>query len=155
MKYLTKKNKAFTLAEMLVVLVITSIIITIALLVLNLVQSQLRNIQKNYTTNTEIRLLERGLWHDANTHNLFYNNKKGQLICTSVKDTVTYTFTKNFAVRNFDTIHVPITEKTVFLDGKKVTNGIIDAIELHFLKDIKSKKSFIFKTNDALHYMNY
>ncbi len=154
MYHLHKKAKAFTIAEMLVVLVITSIVITIALLVLSMVQKQIRSIQNIYKTNTEIRLLERGLWQDFNTHNIFYTPSKQQLICTSEKDTITYTFFKGYTVRNLDTIRVAITEKTVFLDGEKIEGGAIDAIEIFFSKEIKNKKSFIFKTNDALHYMN-
>ena len=150
---LHKKAKAFTIAEMLVVLVITSIVITIALLVLSMVQKQIRSIQNIYKTNTEIRLLERALWQDFNTHNVFYAAATQQLICTSEKDTITYSFVKNYTLRNFDTIRVAITEKTVFLDGEKIGGGAIDAIEIFFSKEIKNKRSFIFKTNDALHYM--
>ena len=155
MLYLNKKTKAFTLTEMLVVLVITSIIITITLLVLNMVQSQIRSIQTIYSTNTETRLLEQGLWQDFNGHRLFYNNTKQQLSCTSESDTVRYTFYKNYITRNLDTIKAVIIEKRLFFDGEETKSGSIDALELHLSKEIKNKKLFIFKTNDASHYMNY
>ena len=154
MLYLNKKTKAFTLAGMLVVLVITSIIITITLLVLNMVQSQIKSIQTIYRTNSETRLLERGLWQDFNSHRLFYNSAKGSLLCTSEKDTVRYTFYKNYVTRNLDTIKTAIIKKKLFLEGEETKNGSIDALELHLSKEIKNKKLFIFKANDASHYMN-
>jgi len=53
-----KKIKSFTIAEMLVVMVLTAIVISIAMLVLNLVQSELIGIQQNFKNNTELRTLE-------------------------------------------------------------------------------------------------
>lgn len=155
MQYLNKKIKAFTIAEMLVVLVISSIIITITILVLSLVQDQIKSIQTIYSTNVEIQLLERGLWQDFNNHKLFYESTNEQLICTSEKDTITYVFHKNFVTRNLDTIKTTIVEKRLFLDGEETKKGSIDALELYLSKEIESKKLFIFKTNDATHYMNY
>jgi len=149
-----KKIKAFTIAEMLVVLVISSILITITILVLSLTQKQIRNIQTIYIRNTETRLLERTLWQDFNTHRLFYDNKTHHLLCTSEIDSVTYGFYKNYIIRNSDTIKVAIIDKTLFLHGEKVQNKFIDAIEIQVSKKLKNKKLFIFKINDATHYMN-
>ena len=154
MLYLNKKTNAFTIAEMLVVLVISGIVMTITLLVLSLVQGQIRSIQAIYKKNTEIRLLERGLWQDFNKHRLFYNNFKQQLVCTSEKDTVVYTFNNEYIIRNSDTLRVTIAEKILFLDGEVVTNNNIDAMELQVSKEITDKKLFIFKWNDATQYMN-
>ncbi len=150
----TKKIKAFTLSEMLVVLVISGIIITITILVLGLVQGQIRNMQKNYNTDTEIRLLERALWGDFNKFNLTYNNSTEDIVARSEIDTVTYHFTNQYIVRNIDTIRTTVIKKRFFLDGNEVTSGAFDAIELQLSKEIKNKKLFIFKKNDATHYMN-
>lgn len=155
MLYLNKKTKAFTIAEMLVVLVISSIIITITIMVLNLVQGQIRSIQTIYKTNTEIRLLKRGLWQDFNVHRIYFDNSKSQLLCASEKDTVIYVFHATYVTRNLDTINVNVFEKKVFLGGEEVKNGSIDALEIHLSEEIKNKKLFIFKTNDAAHYINY
>ncbi len=155
MLYLNKKTKGFTISELLVVLVISSIIITIALLVLNMVQGQIRNIQANYKINTELRLLERGLWQDFDSHTIFYNTKNQELQCFSEKDSVSYIFNKEYVIRNLDTIAVSIVKKRVFLDGEEVIGNVIDAIELQVSKEIENKKIVVFKTNDAAHYMNY
>ncbi len=155
MLYLYKKTKAFTIAEMLVVLVISSIIITITIMVLNLVQGQIRSIQTIYKTNIELRLLERGLWQDFNSHRIYYDDSKSQLLCASEKDTIIYTFNTGYITRNLDTIKTAIVDKRIFLDGEEIKNGSIDALEIHLSKEIKNKKLFIFKTNDASHYVNY
>ena len=155
MLQLHKKTKGFTIAEMLVVLVISSIIITITLLVLNLVQRQIQNIQANMASNTEQRLLERGLWQDFNSHNLFYNDKEQQVFCMSEKDTIIYTFHKAYVLRNLDTLAIAVFNKKVFLEGEEVLNQRIDALELQISKEITNRKIVVFKTNDAAHYMNY
>lgn len=154
LRYRTKKINAFTLAEMLVVLVISSIIITITILVLNLVQGQIRAIQTIYKNNIETRLLERALWQDFNRYQLYFNKSNEQLMGISEKDSVTYIFNQDYIIRNTDTIRVLLTMKTLFLDGNEVNNNEIDAIELQLSKEIKNKKLFIFKRKDATHYLN-
>ncbi len=149
-----KKIKAFTLSEMLVVLVISGIIITITILVLGLVQGQIRNVQNIYNTDTEIRLLERTLWGDFNKFNLTYDNNNERILGTSEIDTVVYHFRNEYIVRNIDTIRTTVIKKKIFLDGIEVTSGAFDALELQLSKEIKNKKLFVFKKNDATHYMN-
>lgn len=139
---------------MLVVLVITSIIITITILVLNLVQGQIRNVQNIYHNNTETQLLERALWQDFNQYRLYFNNTNAKMIGRSEKDSVVYIFDEDYVVRNTDTIDVHIFKRTLFLDGNEVQTNVIDAIELQLSKEIKNKKLFIFKQNDAAHYLN-
>jgi len=150
----SKKVKAFTLSEMLVVLVISGIIMTITILVLGLVQGQIRNIQNIYEQNTEIRLLERALWADFNRYTLTYDSTREQILCRSEIDSATYTLRNDYIVRNTDTIQTAIISKKLFLDGNQVTNGVFDAIEIQLSKEIKNQKLFIFKNNDALYYMN-
>ena len=76
MKAFNKKVTAFTIAEMLVVLVISGIVISLTMLILSLVQKQLSIINTNNEKTTEIQLLERVLWQDFNRHNLFFNEKQ-------------------------------------------------------------------------------
>jgi competence protein ComGC len=71
MKAFNKKVTAFTIAEMLVVLVISGIVISLTMLILSLVQKQLSIINTNNEKTTEIQLLERVLWQDFNRHNLY------------------------------------------------------------------------------------
>lgn len=148
-----KKLEAFTLAEMLVVLVITGILVTMALLVLNLVQKQTKSITSVYNDNTEIHLLERVLWQDVAKGNMQF--QKQQLLCTSEIDTVSYVFKKDMVIRNTDTLWVSVKGIQIYLDGNTTTkNNVVDAIELE-LQHQMNRSIFIYKTKDAAHYMNY
>ncbi|WP_117885639.1 hypothetical protein [Aureibaculum luteum] len=151
---LNKKVKAFTIAEMLVVLVVSVIVIALAMIVLGMVQQQIRIVNNNYDKQTEIRLLERTLLNDFNKHQLYYNNNKKELTCISEIDTVNYIFSSDFIKRNNDTLSVPIIDVVVFLDGDVIKNNEIDALELQLSKEIEEKTIFVSKTKDASYYLN-
>ena len=151
---LDRKVNAFTIAEMLVVLVISGIVISLTMLILSLVQKQLKAINTNNNQTTEIRLLERALWQDFNRHNLFFNAKQQQLHCISEIDTVQYTFKKEYTIRNADTLDVVVFKTTTYLDGATTTNNNIDAIELQLSKEKADKTVFIYKIKDATYYIN-
>ena len=151
---LNKKIKAFTIAEMLVVLVISTIVIALAMTVLGLVQQQMKIISDNYDEQNEVRLLERTLLNDFNKHQLYYNNSKKELKCTSEIDTINYTFSSGFVQRNNDTLNVPIININVFLNGDVIKSNQIDAIELQLSKEVTEKTIFVSKTKDASFYIN-
>lgn len=149
-----KKIKAFTIAELLVVLVLSSIVISIALIVLSLVQKQVSGIQNNLQKQNEIQVLDKMLWHDFNKYKLQFFNKEEILLCTNPIDTVTYKFNKDFILRNHDTIKVNIKENQFYLDAEKVMENTVDAIEIHFEETFQNKILFIYKTKDATFYLN-
>ncbi|HHC81158.1 MAG TPA: type II secretion system protein [Flavobacteriia bacterium] len=152
---LTKKQRAFTIAEMLVVLVISAIAISIAMLVLGLVQTQIRSMSRNYNRQTQIRLLEKALWQDFNTHDPFYNPAKRQLQCISEKDTITYTFHTEYLLRNTDTLKIPIFKTISYLEGTVTTvTGQIDALEIQLKKEQPNKIVFINTVKDGAFYIN-
>ncbi|AOW20782.1 PulJ/GspJ family protein [Urechidicola croceus] len=151
---LNKKIESFTLSEMMVVLIISAIVISLAITVLNLVQQQIRSITNNFDKNTEIRLLERALFNDFNTHDLVFNKKENQLICINPQDTILYTFNTEYVLRNKDTLKIKIAENTVYLDAQEVNEKSIDAITLTLSDEFLNKKLFIFKQKDASYYMN-
>ena len=153
MRVLNKEVKAFTIAEMLVVLVISGIVISLTMLVLSLVQKQLKIINISNEGRVEVELLERTLWQDFNRHSLFFNTKDQRLQCVSVLDTVNYTFENEYVIRNLDTLKVPVVKTSTYLDGIAATNNDLDAIELQLSKEIADKKLFIYKTKDATFYM--
>ncbi len=151
---LNKKITAFTIAEMLVVLVISGIVISLTMLILRLVQKQVKVINTANDQKTEIRLLERALWQDFNKHSLFYDSMKQQMQCISEIDTIHYTFKENYIIRNTDTLDIPVFKTMLYLDGNTVTNNHIDAIELQLSKEMADKIIFIYKTKDASFYLN-
>jgi len=61
----SSKIKAFTLNEMLVVLLITAIVVGMSFAVLSLVQQQMHGIDGNYKKNTAFNLLKQSLWFDV------------------------------------------------------------------------------------------
>ena len=67
------KIKAFTLGELLVVLVVSSIAITISFLALENVQKQLKSIQSIFETQQQINHLERSITTDLNLFIGVYN----------------------------------------------------------------------------------
>jgi len=149
-----KKISAFTLSELLVVLVISSIVISLTFVILGLVQKQIAVIQSNFKDQQEIQLIKRLLLRDINSHQAFYEAEKGELLLFSNRDTIFYRLEKEYLVRLKDTMRLKVIEKQFFLDGEKVKKGWIDAIQLGFNQSYTSKKIFVFKANDAAHYMN-
>ena len=150
-----KKTNAFTIAEMLVVLVISAITISLAMLVLQLVQTQLTTISANYNQQTETSILENVLSKDFNKHRLFYNSNQQQLQCVSEIDTVTYTFRENYTLRNTDTLQVPIYKTIAYIEGIPIkTISQIDALELQLKKEQPQNILFISTTKDGAYYIN-
>ncbi|PCI10977.1 MAG: hypothetical protein COB73_02685 [Flavobacteriaceae bacterium] len=154
MPLLNKKIKSFTLSEMMVVLVISAIVISLAITVLNLVQQQIRSINSNFEKNTELRLFERALQYDFNSSDLLYNQRDSLLICTRYDAKITYEFHKGFILRNKDTLDFKIIAIQPFIDAQPAVMGTIDALSLTISDATKNKELFFFKPNAATFYMN-
>ena len=148
------KVKAFTLAEMLVVLVVASIVISMGFLVLNMVKKQVQVIQSNYNKKQEIQLFETTLSRDFNKRSVFYKEQSNLLLLKNTKDSITYTFLNNAIVREKDTFFLELTDKKVFLDGTVVKEGTIDAMEINFSDQLANKQLFIHQVKDASYYLN-
>ncbi len=148
-----KKIRSFTITEMLVVMIITVIVVSITLLVLNIVQTEMGAIRSNYKKTAEIKALEQALWKDFNTSNLFFDKKSNQLQCKNPLDSVLYKFNDTFVVRNSDTLKVKIESLTFLLDGKQSVNEV-DAVKILFSKEYLNKEIFVYKTKSSSYYMN-
>lgn len=151
---ITKKIDAFTLAEILVVLVISAIIIGMAFTVLNLVQTNFRSIQNNFQNKTEIRQLEQQLTIDFNRfHIISYNKNSGELHFTNPIDSIVYRYQEDLLIREQDTFKTPIYGMLLFFDGSKVEDGEIDALKINYGNESRSY-SFLSKRNSAKNYIN-
>lgn len=151
---MTKKHriKAFTLSEMMVVLILTSIVVGLAFSVLRLVQKQMTAIQNNYNQSLELNQLETSLWLDFNRYQTIkYNDLEDILRFKNPTDSIQYQFTEKGVVKNVDTFHIPFNNKSLFSLGKTVEKGVIDAIKL---QTDKQQILFVFKSNTAADYMN-
>lgn len=151
---LTRTTKAFTIAELLVVLVISAIVVSLAIVVLLLVQKQMQSIQSIERKKQEMIFLERALWQDLNQGSMYYTLKEQKLTKYTQIDTVRYLFNDGYVLRNKDTIHVEVVKIRAFLDGHEMNEGDVDAIEVLFSKKFHHKELFVSKRMDASFYMN-
>lgn len=149
-----RKIHAFTLSEMLVVLVISSIVISLAFVTLTLVQKQVSVIKNNFNERQEIQFLERILWHDFNSYSVEYHKQSDTFFLKNSIDSIQYVLNDTFVVRNNDTLAVSIKNKQLFLDGSQVQDGIIDAIRLETNTNFRNNLVFVYKFKDASNYLN-
>jgi hypothetical protein len=151
---LATKIKAYTLSEVLVVLLLTSILAGMAFSVLSMVQRQLFSIQKNIDVKANFKQLEQSLLITMNRHaKLKYNTSENTLYCYSEIDTVRYVFTKEYVKKSTDTFFVSNIHKKLFFEGKETNEGLIDAIKVDSVGGNSNLKLFLFTHNDAKTYM--
>lgn len=149
-----KKVKAFTLSELLVVLVISGIVVSITFLALQLVQKQIKEIQVNYRDQQDIQQFERVIVNDLNTRKPLLKKEENQLVFYGANDVITYTFEKDYFIREKDTFKLKIIEKSFFLDNEKVDKGNVDAIHFKFTQSYSVKQLFVYTVKDSEYYMN-
>lgn len=150
-----KKIKAFTLSEIIVVLILTSIVVGLAFSVLGLVQKQMFAIQANYNKNQELQKLETSLWIDFNRYpNIRYDFNEDRLVLKHELDSVSYVFSKEFIVKAQDTFNIVIKAKQFYFDGVLSQTNKVDALKLRTTKAYQNRELFIFKKNDATLYMD-
>ena len=146
----TKKIKAFTLAEILVAMAITTIVVGLTFMVLSLFTKNLHSIEDNYSRNTTIDLLEQQLTVDFNRYSeKKYFETREELTLKTPLDSVTYIFSQDFLVRNSDTLYKGGLVKTLFIKGKKINEGTIDAIKIGIEQPRDTLYLFIVSKGDA------
>ncbi|GAA3614526.1 prepilin-type N-terminal cleavage/methylation domain-containing protein [Flavivirga amylovorans] len=149
------KIQAFTLSEMIVVLILTSIVIGLAFSVLSLVQKHITGIQSNFIHNTEINKLEQSLWIDFNRYTkIEYDALQDEIKFSNHIDSLHYQFHETYIIKNRDTLNIQLQNKLFFFDGDIIESGLIDAIKLQTSKLFQSQKLFVFKKNDATPFIN-
>ena len=149
------KTKAFTLSEMIVVTVITSIVVGLAFSILNLVQKQMKSVTENYSGTTQLQLLEQALWIDFHTyHSISYHPETDELRFKHELDTVVYRFTKDKVIKDRDTFFIPVKNKLFYNQGDVIPKGFADAFQWQAAAENQGKQYFVFKTNDATHIIN-
>ncbi len=145
-----KHIKAFTLSELLVVLIITTIVISLAFTVLQLVQNQLYAIKTNYTNSITLTTLETSLWLDFNRYNdIQFNIEIQELQFKNALDSVSYHFLEQQIIKAQDTFNIPLQNKILYFDGKVTKGKKVDAIKLITNQNFQNQQLFIFKKNDA------
>jgi len=145
------KIAGFTLNEVLIVMVISTIVVGLAYTAINLLTKNVYNIQENYRESDAVLLLEQRLTLDFNRFpTVSYSEFEDKLKFASPLDSIQYAFEEDFILRNTDTIFISIKDKSLLFMGDKITNGLVDALSLTVGDSLQSKQLFIFKENDAL-----
>ncbi len=143
------KIKAFTLTEIMVVMVISVIVVGLAFSVLGIVQKNMRNIGENYENKEQIQSFETALTIDFNTFpTAIWDPVENILIVSSPIDKRKYQFYTDSIVTNISNHTVLIKEKLFYFEGKLVQSGNIDAIKLTFHNTKEPHRLFVFKYND-------
>ena len=149
------KIPAFTLSELIIVILITVIVAGIAFSVLQLVQKQMYGIQTNFQRITSVSLLEQSLYIDTHrSDHIQYDALENTLFFISEIDTVRYKFEKTFVQKETDTFNIAITVRKFYFEGVETDKNKIDAFKLITDKDFKNAAIFIYKRNTANTYMN-
>ena len=152
---INKKMEAFTLSEMVVVLILTSVVVGLAFSVLSLVQKHMLVIQTNFNNKTELNKLEQSLWLDFNQFsNIEYDDYEEELRFKNDLDSTSYKIQETYIIRESDTFNIRFQNREFFFDGNKTAKGIIDAVKLETTKDFQNQPLFIFKENDAKNFMD-
>ena len=149
------KLRSFTLAELLVVMSISAIVVGISFTVLRLVQKQVHTIKVNFDRTSELMLFEQRLWQDFNRYpSVHFNAEKKTLWLQSETDTLTYAFFDEISLRDKDTIKLKLFPKQGFYKGQAVSDGNVDAISLSAEQEFPDYHIFISRKNDATLLMN-
>ncbi|WP_165395201.1 prepilin-type N-terminal cleavage/methylation domain-containing protein [Flagellimonas allohymeniacidonis] len=148
------KIKAFTLSEMLVVLLITVIVVGLAFSVLNLVQKQMFAVREDLELRSGENELKQALWRDFRTFSRIYGNRiDGSIQLENPFEQVRYQFQEKVVLRNLDTFRVEIKNKDFFFLGNPIETGELDALGLG-VRNQEGASIFVYKANAAETYMD-
>ncbi len=148
------KVKAFTLSEILVVMIISTIVISLTFTVLNMVQKQVKVIKKSIDIKENIQSLERVIWKDFNQFG--YGELEGnRLQFKNPIDSVVYSIHNDVIIRDADSIFLVPLSYTFYLDKEVKKQGSVDAIKINFSNPYTSYDLFVFGKKDASFYLNY
>lgn len=148
------KIKAFSLQEMMVVLIITTVIVGMAFAVLNLVQKQMNGIEQIYRVKNDVNGSRQTLWMDFTKYTSIYlDEKKGALYFSNATGERTY-FLESQTISNGDNLTLEYDSVTFYFENREISNGEIDAISIESSKETGGTNIFVFKENTPETYMN-
>ena len=144
-----KRFKAYTLSEIIVVLILTSIVVGLALSALRLIQQQMTALRYNNENNFQIKSLETKL-------SILFNQSESikiadnQVYFYRLEDTLITKISPNAFVINQDSINLKIIDFKSYFRGEANEAGNIDALSLEIrLNNRISKLLFVSRSNDA------
>lgn len=154
MKIKPKKIKAFSLQEMMVVLVITTVVVGMAFAVLNLVQRQMGSIETIYVIKTDINQLRQSLWIDFSRYDyIAVDQKSNKIMLSNELESRQYEIINGSSIRT-ENLEMEFESIEYYFDNQKVVQGEIDAISIITSKDTGHQEVFVFKQNTPVTYIN-
>ncbi len=148
------KLKAFTLYEMIVVMIISAIVMALAAAVFLLVSKQFNSFKDQTDRETRIRQLYSTITNETAEYNRIYINQQAKTVTFSneLKKSIIH-FNNGFITYKGDTITKGIQIFGYFKD-KEVKNGYVDALKVIYTSHNMKKELFFFKEYDAAFYIN-
>ncbi|WP_109301637.1 prepilin-type N-terminal cleavage/methylation domain-containing protein [Aquimarina sp. AU474] len=144
-----QKIKAFTLTEVMVVIVISAIVVGLAFSILGIVQRNMSSIEDNYAYQSEMQSLEVALTLDFNTYtSVQWNAREEILKLSSPLGERQYIFSTDSITTDIDSYLIKTKSKLFYFEGEQVNSGRIDAVKLTFDKTTDLHRIFVFKHND-------
>ena len=143
------KNKlhAFTLQEMLIAMVVSSIAIGLAFLALSVFTKNMSLIQNNYQHKTTISLLEQQLYIDFHRYNMASLTESGFLLSNSI-DSIEYDIDRDFVIRSKDTVYEGTIRLNTFFRGEETFKGNFDALKVSIIHKNDTTSIFVTKKED-------
>ena len=147
----TRAIKAFTLVEMIIVLIIASLIVALSFTVLNIVQRNLGDISKQFVDdNSEILFQSRLDASFMKYRESYCDSVEQKVIFRNNIDSVTYKLNQYLLITEQDTFKC---KKIYFLfQGDTVSNGAFDAMGC--VQEKSDNKIFSYRINDSKAYLN-
>lgn len=145
MKLKSKKIRAFTITELLIVMTITSIIVGLALGILKMLQRHNNDLTNyNFKKNNLTLIYEKLSFNFKKYNDIQWNDKEDKLMFSNPIESEKVILTSD-SIASFK---VQLKERKFYFLGEKIVNGKIDAMSLVF--DIKGKEEtiFVYKRND-------
>ncbi len=143
------KVSAFTLTEIMVVLVITAIVVGLAFSVINMVQNNIQLIASNYKHKSEIQQLHQSLQIDFNRfRESYWDNKTETIILENPIREERYQIKEDSIYTSIKAYPLKVRKKVLYFKGEEVTKGRIDAIKIYFEESLDIQFVFISKHND-------
>jgi len=152
--------KAFTILEVIVSLLLSSIIIGMAILSYGMIEQQYRIFDEMTEENINLLQLHNHLRYDIDRADIIkYDNK--QLVCNSLKSEIVYNLNDTYIKRNVikpiqreDSIAIALKDIQPSFENKQMEYGIIDKITLRFNHYEKMQNLTYNKKYSAVQLMN-
>ncbi|WP_075343322.1 PulJ/GspJ family protein [Tenacibaculum agarivorans] len=148
-----KKIDAFTLTELIVVMIVSTIVVSMAFMALSMVKRQVGSIQNRFQKKEELVRFEKIIHKDFNNYGIGNLKGNNNVQFKNALDSVMYQIKDTYVLRNKDTFAIAIHNSAFLLDGKKVNSGFIDAFRFE-AQHVNNRSSFVYAEKDAAFYVN-